>query len=85
MKTIFAYAIAWFGLVILAVINGTMREKQYCPSASELSAHKLSAIVGPILFGACIWILAGIFRMESPTQAVVIGGLLTCKAHRGYP
>ena len=64
MKTIFAYAAAWFSLVILVIINGTLREKLYGPFISEMSVHQLTTIVGLFLFGAYIWILAGIFRIE---------------------
>ena len=31
MKTILIYVAAWFGLVVLAVMNGTLREKGYGP------------------------------------------------------
>ena len=55
MKTILIYVAAWFGLVVLAVMNGTLREKGYGPYLTELSAHQLSTLLGIVLFGFYIW------------------------------
>ena len=74
MKTFLIYAAAWLGLVFLAILNGTVREKLYGQFMGELTTHQLSTFIGIIIFGAYIWILTGIFRIESSTQALVIGG-----------
>lgn len=75
MKNIIVYPLCWTGLVILAVVNGAVREKIYGPSMSELSAHQLSTLTGLILFGAYTYILTGIARLESAAQALLIGAI----------
>lgn len=60
-------------MVILAIVNGAVREKLYGPFMGELSAHQLSTLSGIILFGLYIWILTGIWRIETSNQAFVIG------------
>lgn len=73
MKVVLIYAASWPGTVVLAILNGTIREKLYGQFMRELSAHQLSTFIGIILFGAYIWILTGVWRIESPKQAFVIG------------
>lgn len=60
-------------MVILAIINGTIREKIYGQFVSALTAHQLSTFTGLILFGVYIWVLTGLFRIESSRQALLIG------------
>lgn len=62
-------------MVALAILNGAIREKLYGPSMRELSAHQLSTFIAIVLFGIYIWTLANIWPIDSPTQAIVIGGL----------
>ncbi|MCK9276360.1 MAG: hypothetical protein M0P57_14880 [Syntrophales bacterium] len=75
MNTLSVYAISWTGMVILAVLNGTVREKVYRLYMTELSAHQLSTLILFILFGVYIWILTGMYQIESSSQAFVIGGV----------
>ena len=73
MRTIFIYILAWLGMVILAIVNGVIREKFYSQSISELSAHQLSTLIAIILFGIYIFILTGAFQIQSTKQAFAIG------------
>jgi hypothetical protein len=75
MRTIFIYIGAWLGLVILAIINGTLREKGYGPLMSELRAHQISTIVGIVFFGTYTWLLSGPVRIETGKQAIAIGSI----------
>ena len=62
-------------MVILAIMNGAVREKIYGPHMRELSAHQLSTVIGLIIFGLYIWTLTGIYRIGSSSQAFMIGGM----------
>jgi hypothetical protein len=73
MKIIGIYAVSWLGMVVLAILNGAVREKLYRPWMSELSAHQVSTVVGICLFGVYIWLLTGFWRIESSVQAWGIG------------
>ena len=75
MKIILIYTTCWFGLVVLAILNGTIREKLYGQYMRELSVHQLSTFIGIILFGIYIWVITGIWQIASPQQALVIGGM----------
>ena len=75
MKVVLIYAVCWIGMVILAILNGVIREKTYGKRMKELSAHQLSTLTGLILFGVYIWVLTGVCKIESSDQALMIGGL----------
>jgi hypothetical protein len=75
MNTLTIYAVSWIGMVVLAILNGAVREKIYGPFMQELSAHQLSTFTGLIIFGLYIWALTGIYPIESSIQAVLIGGM----------
>jgi len=70
---VFRYIIAWIGLVVIAIINGTLREILYSQYMDGLSAHQLSTVIGIIAFGIYIWILSKIWPIESSRQAISIG------------
>ena len=75
MKIIMLYAISWVGMVILAILNGIIREKTYAHCMRELSAHQLSTFIFIILIGLYVWFLTGILKIESSKQALLIGGM----------
>jgi len=70
---VFRYIIAWIGLVVIAIINGTFREILYSQYMDGLSAHQLSTVIGIIAFGIYIWILSKIWPIKSSRQAISIG------------
>ncbi len=73
MKIVLTYTIAWLGLVLLAILNGILRERGFGPLMSELSAHQLSTVSGIIIFASYIWSLTGLFRIPSQGHAILIG------------
>ncbi len=75
MRIVLIYAGGWVGLVILAILNGALREKIYGRFLSELSAHQLSTFIGLSLFAAYVWLLTGVCRIASSGQALVIGAM----------
>jgi hypothetical protein len=75
MKIILIYTAGWLGMVAIAIFNGATREKLYGPLMRELYAHQLSTALAIVLFGIYIWVLTGIWQIESSVQALLIGGL----------
>ncbi|QCU91160.1 hypothetical protein FE785_07960 [Thiomicrorhabdus sediminis] len=69
------YVLSWFGLVVLAILNGTIRVKGYAQFTSELTAHQLSTLILVVLMGIYIYILTGVFPLDSSQQALLIGGI----------
>ena len=72
---ILTYTLAWFPLVILAILNGALREKGYRRFMSELRAHQLSTLIGIVLVGIYVWIMELLWPLESSQQAFQIGGI----------
>lgn len=75
MEIVLKYAGCWLGLVVIAIVNGVLREKVYGQFLSELPAHQVSTAVGLLLFGGYVFILSRIWKMESSRQALAIGGV----------
>lgn len=73
MKTVLTYTVAWLGLMLLAILNGILRERAYAPLMSELTAHQLSSLILIALSALYIWSLTGMFRIQSAGYALLIG------------
>lgn len=69
------YAASWLGMVMLAILNGAIREHVYEQYMPELSAHQLSTFILLVLLGGYVWTLGRFFRIESTRQALVIGAV----------
>ena len=75
MEIVLKYTICWIGLVIIAIVNGALREKVYGKFMDELTAHQLSTVIGIVLFSVYIMILSLTWKIESSGQALAIGGI----------
>lgn len=75
MKPIAVYAALWPGMVLLAILNGILRERLYGSHVPELLAHQVSTILLMALLAIYLWLLTGYFRIESAGQGLIIGML----------
>lgn len=75
MNILRIYAAGWLGLVFLAILNGTAREKIYAPRMSERTAHQVSTAIGMVLFGVYIWGFSALFPINTTRQALSIGAM----------
>ena len=75
MTIVVKYTICWIGLVVIAIVNGAIREKVYSQFMRELAAHQLSTVIGLAMFGVYIMILTRSWKIESSGQALTIGGI----------
>ena len=69
------YFFAWFGMMILAIINGGFRDFAYKSHVGDLAAHQISTVVLIILLAGYFRSLTSVWPIESATQAWVIGGM----------
>ena len=69
------YFIAWFGMMILAILNGALRDLAYKPYVGDLAAHQISTVILLLLFTAYFWFLVKVWPLGSARQAWVIGGI----------
>ena len=69
------YALAWFGLMVVAILNGALRDLLYKGSVGEMTAHQISTVTLLILIGIFIRKLAKVWPIASVKQAWTIGGI----------
>ena len=67
------YFLAWFPMIAIAILNGTLREIGYRKLLGELRAHQVSTLIGGTLFGIYIWGLSRWWPLESGGQALAVG------------
>lgn len=72
------YILGWFGLLVIAMINGAIRDLVYKPSLGDLSSHQISVVVGVILFGFFIRYLEKRWPLSSSGQTWIIGFMWLC-------
>ncbi|ARV10568.1 hypothetical protein BTO05_13335 [Winogradskyella sp. PC-19] len=67
------YILAWFPMILVAIVNGLFREKFLKDHLNELQAHQMSTASMIVLFGIYVWVLFKIWLPISVNQAVTIG------------
>jgi hypothetical protein len=67
------YILAWFPMVIIAILNGTLRQYTYGPLMNELTAHQVSTFTGIIFFGIYIYYLTKKWPLDSASKAIAVG------------
>ncbi|MDQ7816058.1 MAG: hypothetical protein RDU14_03470 [Melioribacteraceae bacterium] len=67
------YFLLWFPMVIIAIINGTIRQLFFTNFSDELGSHQLSVISGITFFAIYIWFITGKWEIESALMAIKIG------------
>jgi hypothetical protein len=73
MNIYLIYIAAWFGLMIVAILNGTLRTFGFAKVMPELRAHQVSCFTGILLIGLAVWLLDKKWEIESKNQAFLIG------------
>ena len=69
------YTAAWVPMVILAILNGTLRELGYKPLVGDLIAHQLSTLTLIIITFAYFWFLNTLWRITDTKTAAAIGAI----------
>lgn len=69
----FKYFLAWFPMLLLAILNGSLRDLGYKKYIGDLAAHQLSTITLIILFAFYIGYIIHRFPPSSSAQAIFIG------------
>jgi hypothetical protein len=69
------YFLAWFGMMILAIINGGLRDFAYKGRVGELAAHQISTAILVILLAGYLRFLTSVWPIKSAAQAWIIGGM----------
>ena len=69
----FKYFIAWFGIVVLGLLNATIRQVIYARYVSELAAHQISTLTFAVMVGLYAWTLSVFLKLTSPGEAFGVG------------
>ncbi|WP_299103940.1 hypothetical protein [uncultured Tenacibaculum sp.] len=67
------YILAWFPMIMIAIINGFFREKFLANYFNSLQAHQLSSVSMIMLLGMYIWFVFKVFFPTSANQSILIG------------
>ena len=70
-----SYVLAWFPLVVLALVVGFVRDRTYGKRLPEEKARRVSIVVAALVFGLYIAALAVLLPFAGPRQALVVGGV----------
>ncbi len=69
------YLLAWFPMVLLAILNGGLRDFTYGQTLSHDLAHQISTITLILIFTLYVWFLGRIWPLPSLHQAAIVGAL----------
>jgi hypothetical protein len=67
------YLIAWFGIVVLGLVNATVRQAVYSKYVSALAGHQISTLTFAVLVGLYAWALGGFLKLSSPGETIGVG------------
>ena len=69
----FKYALAWVGMMLLAIANGGLRDLLYKSHLGDLAAHQLSTVLLLLLLAGYFRLLANAWPLASASQAWTVG------------
>ena len=67
------YLLAWFPMVLLAILNGALRDFTYAQMVSQVHAHQISTVTLIFVFTIYVWFLGRIWPLASLRQAALVG------------
>jgi len=73
IKMMWKYFLAWFGMMILAILNGAAREMLYKQYVGDLPANQISTVILIALISGYFYFLIKVVPLESSRQAWMAG------------
>lgn len=67
------HVLAWFGLMVLAILNGGARDRLYGPHLSERTAHQISTVALLIVHSLFLALLVRVWPLPGPVAAWKLG------------
>jgi hypothetical protein len=67
------YVAAWFGMMVVAILNGGFRDCVYQPHVGDLAAHQLSTVLLVLGFGVYFLGLFRLWPLQTARQARDVG------------
>ena len=75
---ILKYFIAWFPMILIAMLNGSLREYVIADYVSELIAHQISCATLIIFFSLYIYYISRKWKIDSCSKSWLIGVMWLC-------
>jgi hypothetical protein len=72
-RTMLKYILLWFPMLVIAIINGTLRDLWYKKYLGDLTAHQVSTFTLILFFALFIGFVFQKFPPSSSVQAILIG------------
>jgi hypothetical protein len=72
-RALATYLLFWLVLMVLAVLNGVLREATFGRTLPELRAHQLSTLTGMVILAVAVWLLSLWRAPGSAREAAMIG------------
>src|SRR5687767_7055664 len=69
------HAVAWLGMLVLAVLNGALREALLTPALGDTLGRQLSTLLLLALFACWFWFLHRRWPLTNAQQAWTVGVL----------
>jgi len=69
------FILLWLGLLLLAIINGAIRDFTYLNIFGEHTAHQVSSIILLLLISTYCYFIFGYWRLTSENEAIFVGVL----------
>ena len=70
--------VVWVALLVLAVLNGALREALLIPQLGALPGHQLSTLLLSILIFVAVWVSSPWLRPASTRSAWMVGAGWVC-------
>lgn len=65
--------LAWLGLMVLAMLNGTFRQFLLLPNMGDLPAHQVSTVILCVLIFIYTWLVLRWWRLPARSSAWMVG------------
>jgi hypothetical protein len=75
LPTLFRAFIVWFAILLLAIVNGALREKILNPRLGETSGHIASTLILSILVVIITWLSISWIGPASLREAIIVGSV----------
>lgn len=67
------HVLAWFPMVLIAIVNGAFRQGVLVGWFSNLGAHQVSCLTAIFLFWGYTWVIGRLWPLPSARQALAVG------------
>jgi hypothetical protein len=75
MNTVSVYTLFWLVLLLLAMVNGIVREATFGKHLPDLQAHQLSTLTAVVLAGLAVWLFSLWDQPKSLRESLLIGAI----------